>query len=80
MLQIQVALGEVKNIKRAQYVPICMKIDDKKYIIGSLSAESRPHLTFDLVFEKEFELSHDWKDGNVFFCGYTADNPYPSHS
>ncbi|CAI9768566.1 unnamed protein product [Fraxinus pennsylvanica] len=70
----QAALGEVKDVKGAKHVPIRMKIDTNKYVIGTLSAEDRPQVMFDLVFEREFELSHDWKSGSVYFIGYIADD------
>lgn len=70
----QAALGEVKDGKGPKYVPIHLKVGDKKYVIGTLSAEDRPQLMFDLVFEREFELSHDWKDGSIYFAGYIADD------
>lgn len=72
---LQAALGEVKDVKGAKHVPLRLKIDDKDFIIGSLAAEDRTQLMFDLVFEKEFELSHDWKNGSVYFIGYIADDP-----
>lgn len=71
----QAALGEVKDVKGAKYVPLRMKIDNKNFIIGALSVEDRTQLMFDLVFEREFELSHDWKNGSVYFIGYIADDP-----
>ncbi|XP_047979306.1 histone deacetylase HDT1-like [Salvia hispanica] len=71
----QAAMGEVKDVKGAKNVHLRMKIDDKDFIIGSLAAENRPQVMFDLVFEKEFELSHDLKSGSVYFIGYIADDP-----
>ncbi|EYU36980.1 hypothetical protein MIMGU_mgv1a011305mg [Erythranthe guttata] len=71
----QAALGEVKDVKGAKNVPLRLRIDLKNFIIGSLAAEDRTQLMFDLVFEKDFELSHDWKNGSVFFIGYIADDP-----
>ncbi|KAL3622889.1 hypothetical protein CASFOL_030565 [Castilleja foliolosa] len=69
----QAALGEAaKDVKGAKNIPLRMKIDDKDFVIGSLKPEERTQLMFDLVFEKEFELSHDWKNGSVFFIGYLA--------
>ncbi|CAI9782950.1 unnamed protein product [Fraxinus pennsylvanica] len=70
----QAALGEVKDVKGAKRIPIRMKIDTNKYVIGTLSAEDRPQVMFDLVFEREFELSHDWKNGSVYCIGYIADD------
>jgi hypothetical protein len=76
----QASLGESKN-KGNESVPLYLKFGDQKLVLGTLSQEKFPQLSFDLVFEKEFELSHSWKQGSVFFCGYRADSPeeYPSH-
>ncbi|GMP98958.1 hypothetical protein CsSME_00046634 [Camellia sinensis var. sinensis] len=72
----QAALGEGKKGKGNDIVPLWVNINGKKLVLGSLSAEKFPQVSFDLVFEKEFELSHDWKDGSVYFCGYSADNQF----
>ncbi|KAK1399049.1 PI-PLC X domain-containing protein-like [Heracleum sosnowskyi] len=53
----QVALGDVKNPKAANYVPVRMKVEDKKFVIGTLSADKGPQISFDLVLDKDFELS-----------------------
>ncbi|XP_076960857.1 histone deacetylase HDT1-like isoform X1 [Bidens hawaiensis] len=75
----QVALGEVKNGKKVENVPVKVNINDRKFVVGTLSSEHVPQIIFDLVFEQDLELSHGWKDGSVYFCGYIADNPveYP---
>ncbi|KAA8550229.1 hypothetical protein F0562_001913 [Nyssa sinensis] len=70
----QASLGEGKKDKGNDSVPLHLKIDGKKFVLGTLSAAKSPQLTFDLVFEKEFELSHDWKNGSVYFLGYQADS------
>ena len=72
----QVALGDVKNAKAANYVPVRMTVEGKKFVIGTLSADKGPQISFDLVLDKDFELSHDWKDGSIYFCGYSAEQ-YP---
>lgn len=71
----QAAIGEVKDVKEAKHVPLRLTVGENSYVIGTLSAEDRPQLMFDLVFEKEFQLSHGWKNGSVYFIGYTADDP-----
>lgn len=68
-------MGEVKDPKGAKNVPLRMRISDTNFIIGSLSAEDRTQVMFDLVFEREFELSHDLKNASVYFIGYIADDP-----
>lgn len=65
----------MKDVKEAKHVPLRLTVGENSYVIGTLSAEDRPQLMFDLVFEKEFELSHGWKNGSVYFIGYTADDP-----
>ncbi|XP_028063559.1 histone deacetylase HDT1-like [Camellia sinensis] len=72
----QGALGEGKKEKGNDLIPLRVKINGEKFVVGSLSAENFPQVAFDLVFEKDFELSHDWKNGSVYFCGYSADNPF----
>ncbi|KAK4358622.1 hypothetical protein RND71_020851 [Anisodus tanguticus] len=71
----QAAMGESKDAKEAKNVPLRVTVGENSYVIGTLSGEDRPQLMFDLVFEKEFELSHGWKNGSVYFIGYAADDP-----
>lgn len=76
---MQACLGEVKKDKGSEPVHLFAKVDDKKFVIGILSSEKFPQISFDLVFEKEFELSHNWKNGSVYFTGYRSSisNGYP---
>ncbi|PWZ09866.1 Histone deacetylase HDT2 [Zea mays] len=68
----QAALGESKKSDSAlMYV----KVDDKKLAIGTLSIDKYPQIQFDLVFNKEFELSHTSKTTSVFFSGYKVEQP-----
>ncbi|XP_010909342.1 histone deacetylase HDT2 isoform X2 [Elaeis guineensis] len=62
--------GELKKDKGNENVPIFVKFNDKKLVLGTLSAEKCAQISYDLVFEKEFELSHSSKNASVFFCGY----------
>ncbi|XP_054812292.1 histone deacetylase HDT1-like isoform X2 [Prosopis cineraria] len=70
----QAALGEAKN-KASEPVILYLKFGDQKLVLGTLSQEKFPQLSFDLVLEKKFELSHNWKHGSVYFCGYKAELP-----
>ncbi|GMN56227.1 hypothetical protein TIFTF001_025344 [Ficus carica] len=60
----QACLGETKN-KGTESIILSVKIDDKKFVLGNLSLDKIPQLTCDLVFEKDFVLSHTWKHGIV---------------
>lgn len=66
----QACLGEIKKDKGSESVYLYLKVDDKKLVIGTLSAQKYPQLSFDLVIEKDFELSHNWENGSVYFTGY----------
>ncbi|GLU19832.1 hypothetical protein SLE2022_360570 [Rubroshorea leprosula] len=73
----QAALGESKN--KAESVTLYVKFGDQQLVLGTLSHQNLPQMSFDLVFEKAFELSHDWKNGTVHFCGYKAQVPTPDY-
>lgn len=55
-------------------VVLTVTVDKKKLVIGTLSQEKFPQISFDLVFEKEFELSHNCTKGSVHFIGYRSPN------
>ncbi|KAJ0027366.1 hypothetical protein Pint_35863 [Pistacia integerrima] len=78
----QASLGEVKKDKGNGHVCLYLKVDDKKLVLGTLSPLKLPQLSFDLVLEKDFELSHNWKNGSVYFTGYKVkmDQGYPFYS
>ncbi|XP_043724568.1 histone deacetylase HDT1-like [Telopea speciosissima] len=68
----QASLGEVKKDKGNESVPLYVNVGGQKLVIGTLFPEKCTQISFDLVFEKEFELSHNWKNGSVYFIGYTS--------
>lgn len=46
-------------------------VNGKKLVIRTLSQEEKiPQISFDLVFEKEFELSHSLVRERVYFIDY----------
>ncbi|KAI3743501.1 hypothetical protein L1987_61211 [Smallanthus sonchifolius] len=57
-------VGEVKSNKANESVCLYINIDDKKLVLGTLNSERLPQQLFDLVFDKDFQLSHNWKNGN----------------
>ncbi|XP_073010295.1 histone deacetylase HDT2-like isoform X2 [Typha latifolia] len=65
----QASLGETKK-KGNENVPIFVKFNDQKLVLGTLSMEKCAQISYDLVFEREFELSHSSKNASVYFCGY----------
>ncbi|KAK2981507.1 hypothetical protein RJ640_030969 [Escallonia rubra] len=73
----QAGLGEIKD-KAKESVCLRVKVDGKNLVLGTLSPEKLPQQLFDLVFDRDFELSHNWKHGSVYFYGYKAQNPLGS--
>ncbi|RZC82332.1 hypothetical protein C5167_045118 [Papaver somniferum] len=67
----QSCIGEVKKGKE-ETVVVYAKIDNQKHVIAHLSADKFPQISHDLVFEKEFELSHSSKNGSIYFTGYMS--------
>ncbi|KAL9244572.1 hypothetical protein vseg_018339 [Gypsophila vaccaria] len=66
----QVTLGDIK--KDTETVTVHVKVGDKKLVMGMLSNKT-PQLSFDLVFDEDFEISHNWKNGSVHLLGYQAE-------
>ncbi|CAI0408109.1 unnamed protein product [Linum tenue] len=66
----QATLGECKKDKGNGSVSLSVKVGGKKLVLGTLYPEKVPQLQFDLVFERDFELSHTGKNGSVYFMGY----------
>ncbi|KMZ70402.1 hypothetical protein ZOSMA_1G03850 [Zostera marina] len=69
----QVCLGEFKKGSSGT-VPVTVTVDDNKFVIGTLIPGSCNQISLDLVFEKEVQFSHGWKDGSVFLTGYKTIN------
>jgi hypothetical protein len=67
-------LGDVTKDKGGEPVSLYVKIDNQKLQLGTLSSEKIPQISYDLVFEKEFELSHNWKYGSVCFTGFKMES------
>ncbi|KAG6596537.1 Histone deacetylase HDT3, partial [Cucurbita argyrosperma subsp. sororia] len=67
----QACLGESKS-KGSEQVFLYVKVGNQKLVLGTLSSEKFPQVSFDLVFDKDFELSHNWKNGSVHFTGYLS--------
>ncbi|KAL3628367.1 Histone deacetylase hdt1 [Castilleja foliolosa] len=76
----QACLGELKKGKANESVYLYANVEGKKLVLGTLFAEKLPQQQFDLVFDKDFEISHNSKSGSVYFYGYLASNPYGEES
>ncbi|KAL8516828.1 hypothetical protein ACS0TY_015182 [Phlomoides rotata] len=72
----QACLGEQKKEKGSETVCLFVTVAGKKLVLGTLFTDKLPQQQFDLVFDADFELSHNWKSGSVYFYGYKASSPY----
>ncbi|PIM98662.1 Histone deacetylase [Handroanthus impetiginosus] len=72
----QASLGELKKEKGSESVCLFVNVNGKKLVLGTLFTDKLPQQQFDLVFDRDFELSHNLKSGSVYFYGYKATNPY----
>lgn len=73
---LQACIGEQKKAKGNETINLFVNVDGKKLVLGTLLTEKLPQQQFDLVFEKDFEITHNWKNGSVYVYGYRATNPY----
>uniref|UniRef100_A0A803N6Q7 Uncharacterized protein n=1 Tax=Chenopodium quinoa TaxID=63459 RepID=A0A803N6Q7_CHEQI len=60
---LKVCIGEIKKDKGNDYIRLYVHKNGQKFIAGMLSLERIPQVTLDLIFEDEFDLSHDLKQG-----------------
>ena len=65
--------------KGGELVALNVKFGNQKLVLGTLSSDKFPQISYDLIFEKEFELSHSWKNGSVFFTGFKAQSQSESY-
>ncbi|KAK6163808.1 hypothetical protein DH2020_000672 [Rehmannia glutinosa] len=72
----QACLGELKKEKGNESVYLFVSVEGKKLVLGTLFTDKLPQQQFDLVLDRDFELSHNSKSGSVYFYGYRASNPF----
>uniref|UniRef100_M4FBX1 Uncharacterized protein n=1 Tax=Brassica campestris TaxID=3711 RepID=M4FBX1_BRACM len=61
----------IGNRKKGETALMYVAVNGKKLVIRTLSQEEKiPQISFDLVFEKEFELSHSLVRERVYFIDY----------
>ncbi|KAL0709898.1 hypothetical protein Bca4012_016876 [Brassica carinata] len=71
---IHVSQASLDKGKKGETALLYVTVDGKKLVLGTLSRDNIPQINFDLVFEKEFELSHSLVSGSVHFVGYKSPN------
>ena len=50
-----------------------LNLEGKNVVLGTLSSGKVDQMTLDLIFDREFKLSHTSTSCSVFFCGYRTD-------
>lgn len=77
ILLYQVALGEskVKGGKGNDRVVLKVQVDDSEVVLGTLSEGKCDQMQLDLVFDREFKVSHNSSSSSVYICGYRTEGP-----
>jgi hypothetical protein len=73
----QAALGESKDKsgKGSARVVLKVQVDDSEVILGTLSEGKCDQMPLDLVFDREFTVSHNSGSSSVYICGYRTEGP-----
>ncbi|KAJ0261342.1 Nucleoplasmin-like domain-containing protein [Hirschfeldia incana] len=71
---IHVSQAALEKAKKGETALLYVTIGGQKLVLGTLSQGNIPQINFDLIFEKEFELSHSLESGSVHFTGYRSPN------
>ncbi|KAH9602702.1 hypothetical protein KSS87_014479 [Heliosperma pusillum] len=68
--QVTLGPGGLSDLKKDnETVMVHVKVGEKKLVLAILSKDT-PQRSFDLVFDEDFEISHNWKNGDVHLLGY----------
>jgi len=60
----------VKKDKASEPVVLYLKVADLKFVIGTLTKDSIPQTTLNIVLDGESELFHSSKNASVHFSGF----------
>lgn len=73
----QAALGESKDKsgKGNARVVLKVQVDDSEVVLGTLSEGKCDQMPLDLVFDREFMVSHNSNSSSVYICGYRTEGP-----
>lgn len=73
----QAALGESKDKsgKGNARVVLKVQVDDSDVVLGTLSEGKCDQMPLDLVFDREFTVSHNSNSSSVYICGYRTEGP-----
>ncbi|KAG6545938.1 hypothetical protein Mapa_012598 [Marchantia paleacea] len=72
----QAALGPSSSGK-AERVVLRVETGGKDVVLGTLSSGKCDQMALDLIFDREFKLSHTGTSCSVYFCGYKTEKGEP---
>jgi hypothetical protein len=85
---LQAALDEIKNADETTAEKLNKRVviraqvgDEKEIVLGTLSYGRCDQMPLDLVFGRDFKISHNSPDCSIYVCGYRTQAPdgeYPS--
>ncbi|CAH8361221.1 unnamed protein product [Eruca vesicaria subsp. sativa] len=72
----QIALGEIKKLGD-KTVQVYVKVggDDKQKLVIANLSQKNPQVSLDVMFEQDFEISHECKSASVHLLGYKSVDP-----
>lgn len=70
-------MGESKDKsgKKVERVVVRVQVDESEVVLGTLSEGKCDQMPLDLVFDREFKISHNSNSSSVFICGYRTEGP-----
>lgn len=73
----QAALGKskAKSGKENERVILKVLVDDSEIVLGTLSEGKCDQMQLDLVFDREFKVSHSSSSSSIYLCGYRTECP-----
>ncbi|KAL2623990.1 hypothetical protein R1flu_008235 [Riccia fluitans] len=75
----QAALGPASN-GTSERVVLRVETGGKSIVLGTLSSGKCDQMALDLIFDREFKLSHTGASSSVYFCGYKTEKGDPEDS
>jgi hypothetical protein len=71
----QAALGEGKGKSEGNKAVLSVEVDATKVVLGTLYQGKCDQISLDLVFDRDFVVSHTGSSVSMYLCGYRTEAP-----
>jgi hypothetical protein len=72
---LQAALGEGKGKSEGNKAVLSVEVDATKVVLGTLYQGKCDQISLDLVFDRDFVVSHTGSSVSMYLCGYRTEAP-----